>query len=904
LSVTVDIEPLLDRVQKPARYIGGEVGMVRKSRDAVALHAALCFPDIYEVAESHLGLKILYDLLNREPEVQAERVYAVWPDMAAALEESGRPLFSLETRTPLDQFDLVGFSINHELAYPTVLHMLELGRLPLHAAQRSDAQPLVIAGGPAMCNPEPLAPFLDAVVIGDGEEVVLEISRALIAMRGRRRVERLKALAQIEGVLVPSLQQEGAGPRVRMRRIDDLDRFASPGLLVVPHLRPVHDRAVVEIQRGCTRGCRFCQAGVIYRPLRQRSPQRVACDLERAIAVTGMGAAGLLSLSAGDYGALEPLLDELGPRLRARRVSLSVPSLHVETLSPRLAREVTRLRAGGFTLAPEAGTERLRAVIGKGYAEADLLRATRAAFSAGAKHLKLYFMIGLPTERDEDVVAIAALAERVVLEARRLRRGARATVAISTFIPKPHTPFQWEAQAAPEEVRRRQNLLRRELRGGGRIALRWHDAGMSTVEGVYARGDRRLASVVEGAYRRGARLDAWTEHFQPERHLEALAEAGLAAEPYLAARPLDQALPWDHIDSGVLPKFLRRERKRAYAGELRGDCTMERCLACGVCDFDQVHSVAFMPASDGSVARVEKSLGHRDNRGLSLAPRGGLDDSNDGADADDAVAEEPAAPEERAGRDRPADHRAMVLRLRYAKRAPAIYLSHLETLAAVHRALLRARLPIAFSGGFHATPRVSAPHALTSGVVSQQELIDVGLRTLVPAAEAIRALARELPRGIALLDAVALGAGTPGIGELVAGARYRAQLSVDAAVAAAQLARFEAAETWPMLRQRKGRRRTVDLKALVFDPALMGTALTFSLRLPSTGTVRPAEAVAELAGEGTLAVGGLEKLATLFRSDVPAPLEEAPAPAAEPIPPAAGQADDDAAQAPAARIPG
>ncbi len=873
LPETVDIAPLLPGIQKAARYIGGEVGSVRKHPASVALRVALCFPDIYEVAESYLGLKILYDLLNRDPQVFAERVYAPWDDMVAALERNSQPLFSLETRTPLDAFDLVGFSVNHEFSYTTLLHMLELGRLPLRAARRGPDHPIVLIGGPATVNPEPLAPFADAFFVGDGEDGVLEIAASLMASQGQPRADRLAALEQIEGVLLPHRHRPilgaegrlqgyqhdpGAPTQVRARKVADLDATPGPVRWIAPHLRAVHDRAVAEIQRGCSKGCRFCQAGMIYRPTRQRSPRRVRQLLEAAVHGSGHEQAGLLSLSAGDYPLIEPLLAELDQGLARHRVRLSVPSLRTETLSDGLAQRLMRSGSGGFTLAPEAATERLRQVIAKGNDETDLLRSVRAAVAAGASKLKLYFMIGLPTETDADELAIATLSQRRHDEARRVNRRTRISVSVSTFVPKAHTPFQWEAQLGRDEVRRRQAMLREAL-AGSKVVLRYHDADMSLVEGLYARGDRRLADVLEGAYRRGARLDAWGEHFDARHHLEALAEQGLEPAELLRARELDEALPWDLVDLGLLRKFLLRERRDAHAEQSRQDCVGDRCLACGVCDFDQHRVIRYLATAADSETRVEHPLRHRSNKGLQPVPA-----------ADSAPAPEPLPAEGdlRPGQ-RVADVRVARLRLRLSKRPPAVHLSHLETMAALQRALARAGIPVASSGGFSPRPRLAVPFALPVGVESEDELVDVDLRQHLDAVTAMALLQPQLPHGMRVLDAICLDVTGPGLGVLLAGSRYRVRLDADPAELCAAIARYHAAPSWPVVRERKGKRRELDLKELLSELVWQDDAVQFVLRTPAEGSLKPVQVLDTLFGE--LAQGArFHKLASLFVHDFPA----------------------------------
>ncbi|MGE5855112.1 MAG: TIGR03960 family B12-binding radical SAM protein, partial [Syntrophaceae bacterium] len=481
------LETFLALVEKPSRYIGGEVNAAKKDRSACRLSVALAFPDAYEVGMSHLGLQILYAILNAHPHICAERVYAPWPDMEARLRSNGLALASLECGAALSEFALIGFSLQYELSYTNVLTMLELGGVPLRAGERREGDPIVIAGGPCVFNPLPMAPFFDAIVIGEGEEVISEIADVLLEakQKGLGRKEVLERLSGVAGLFVPSLFREGM--QIRKRIIPDLDRWLLPSKPVVPLMNTIHDRITLEIARGCTRGCRFCQAGMVWRPVRERSPSTLLTMAEEALEATGYDEITLLSLSSGDYSRIEPLLKELMDRYSERRVALGLPSLRTETLSPALIEQIRKVRKTSFTLAPEAGTRRLRDIINKGNTEEDLIATARRIYEGGWKSIKLYFMIGLPGEQEEDLEGIADLAHRVMREG----RGRQVTVGLSTLVPKPHTPFQWVRQIGLEETMAKQVHLKRRLKNRN-ISFKWHDARMSLLEGLFSRGDERL----------------------------------------------------------------------------------------------------------------------------------------------------------------------------------------------------------------------------------------------------------------------------------------------------------------------------------------------------------------------------------------------------------------------------
>jgi radical SAM family uncharacterized protein len=589
-------------VAKPARYTGGEWNEVRKNPAEVTVRFALALSDVYEVGMSNLGLKILYGILNDRKDTYAERVYCPWPDMESVMREGGAPLCSLETHTPLRDFDAVGFSLQYEMTYSNILTMLDLGGIPLESGSRSDSDPLIVGGGPCAYNPEPLADFFDCFVIGEGEEVIGEMAAAIAAWKkdDRRggRAALLLMLARLEGIYVPAFYQaeydakgafcqvtpltDAVPATVTKRVVADLDNAPFPTRSIVPYLETVHDRIMLELFRGCSRGCRFCQAGVVYRPVRERKPETLLRLAQELADNTGYDEISLVSLSSADYSCLRGLTEDLLTRFAPQRVSLSLPSLRVDSFSIELANEIQKVRRSGLTFAPEAGTQRLRDVINKGVTEADLFEAAGAAFRSGWSGIKLYFMIGLPTETDEDLLAIANLARKVLALSRNVRNR-KVTVSVSTFVPKAHTPFQWVPQLSIAEMERRQSMLRAALRDRS-ISFNWHDPQTSRLEGVFARGDRRLGKTLLEAWRRGARFDGWSEYFRPDIWAEAFAATGIDPDFYTVRnRETDEPLPWQHIRCGASHEWLVAEWKRSQSGELTADCRHGECTGCGVC---------------------------------------------------------------------------------------------------------------------------------------------------------------------------------------------------------------------------------------------------------------------------------------------------------------------------------
>ena len=727
------------RFERPSRYINRELNALYKSAE---VKVALAFPDIYDVGMSHLGLKILYQVINDIPYASAERVFAPWLDMEAEMKARGIPLASLETRRQLKDFDIVGMSLQYELSYTTVLNMLSLAKIPLRAEAREGRDPLIIAGGPCTINPMPMSPFMDAFLVGDGEDAVKDIMETyyLWKREGDGKKESLfLGLSRIPGLYVPSIHGNKGGFRVARRYKECLDDAPYPVSPVVPYAPIVHDRITIEVSRGCTMGCRFCQAGMIYRPLRERSPETVLRIAEDSLKNTGYEEISLTSLSAGDYSALLPLVRKMNRKFSQKVVSLSLPSLRVAAVNREVLREIKMVRKTGFTIAPEAATERLRTVINKDFGEEDYERALHALFAEGWENLKLYFMIGLPTERDEDIEAIPEMALKAIRIAKRYsRRYVNLNVGISPFVPKPHTPMQWEGQEAMEKIKTKMNYLRQRLPKKG-MNMKGHNPDMSLLEALFSRGDDGLSDLIEKAWSLGCRLDAWTEAFDFTKWLDAAEYTGINVHAH-AERNYGEndVLPWDGIESGVRKGFLWEELQKALSCEMTADCR-KVCHACGLGCSD-----TFNAPSPGAGAPIHA---------IELLPELGK--------------ELPPAM-----RNRPLVPGKIRVRVRFSKTGVLRYLSHRELMTAIIRAMRRAHIPVAYSQGFHPSPRVSFGPPLNVGMSGKREYFDMELRPGLGINDMKETLNRLLPEGLSIHDMGLIPEGEPSLQSFISRYEY------------------------------------------------------------------------------------------------------------------------------------
>jgi radical SAM family uncharacterized protein/radical SAM-linked protein len=802
------------RVEKPARYLGGEYGAVKKDWDAVDARVCLAFPDVYDIGMSHLGFKILYKILNDDPRTLGERCYVPWIDMEKELRTRKLPLVSLENARRLVEFDVVGFSLQFELTYTNILTMLDLGGIPLLSADRTEEHPLVIAGGPSATHPEPLATIIDAVVIGDGEERMTDIALlwADLKKKGVSRGDRLLAIARLSGVYVPSLYAvtveaetgievvdrpvvPGLALPIRRNMVDDLNRFPFPHDGPVGGPEAIFDRMSIEIARGCTEGCRFCQAGMIYRPVRERSPEQVVDTLVRAVKESGYDGVSLTSLSTADYSCIAPLIQKVTEKLAPEKVSLGVSSLRAYGLSEDVLDDMRKVRASGVTFAPEAGSQRMRDVVNKNVTEEQLMTTAERIFSRGWDSMKLYFMIGLPTEEESDVREIVKVGKRAREVGKRVRKEKtnagppKVTVSVSTHVPKPHTPFQWCAMDREASVVEKQRWLLEEAKTAKGVDLRMHDSRTSWLEGVFARGDRKLGRVLLRAYSNGARFDSWEDQLKIKVWEEAFEAEGIAPADYLGTIPVSARLPWSHIDVGLEDGFLLREYRKAVKSRLSPPCGKAAgafvhhtniadaekdhrklvCYDCGVaCDLSAMKTerLVYLTRLGAKLPRVKDEPPPVVQVALPPPPPRSEPATDDVAAPVVAKKKGPAPPPRIVQPD------ARRTRFVYAKVGPMAYLSHLDLIRALPRSFRRNGVPLYYTSGFHPKPDMTFSPALSLGVASLAEILDVKLTVDVDPMAIAADLTRSSPEGLVWKAGTLLGPADRGLAKAIDGARY------------------------------------------------------------------------------------------------------------------------------------
>lgn len=787
---------ILPKVSRPARYIGGEVFSRVKSHQDTALSIALAFPDIYEIGMSYPGFQILYHILNSQQDIVAERVFAPWNDMAGVLKTHNLPLFSLETKTSLKSFDIIGFTLQYELTYTNILLMLSLGGIPLRSSERTDDDPIILGGGPCAFNPEPLALFFDAFAIGDGEEMVLEIANAVKSglKQGLSRREIIRTLSKVPGVYVPDLyfelrrekrdititpKEPDAPYPIKARILPKLSDTAYPEIPVLPNIKPVQDKLAVEIMRGCTRGCRFCQAGYIYRPTRERNADGIIDQAYRWVRETGQEEVSLISLSSSDYKELPVLMRKIKHQLSPFRTSLAFPSLRSDSFTPAMAEYLKTGGFSGLTLAIEAATPRLRQVINKTIDEEGILESVRVAVQNGWRLVKIYLMIGLPTETEEDLLAIPELLHRIVLTGK-----CKIHAAVSPFVPKAWTPFQWERQNSIEELNEKITLIRNHLKDR-RITLKWQDPRVSWLEGILGRGDRRMGSVIESAFNSGARFDGWAEEYRFDIWQQAFQNCGIQPGDYLESINRETNLPWEHITKGITKEFFLSEREKAYQGIPTLDCRIDHCERCGVMDIKNC-----------SIVLEGHNVQKQDN-----------------------IPWTKSLPEDVAEQKIRNDIPIGKLRVTYRKEDFAVFLSHLDLGNIFRRVLRWTGLPILWSQGFHPHLRISYGPPLPTGYAGEEEYFDVMVTASSDNLEHIRNLLQsQMPKGIQIITVVLLSLTEKTDGKYVQKFCYRVPLKVSSDFQLEKsIHEYFGQSEIPVTIVKNGTSKTIDIRPFVHD---------------------------------------------------------------------------------------
>ncbi|MDX9785674.1 MAG: TIGR03960 family B12-binding radical SAM protein [Desulfobacterales bacterium] len=814
------IQDMLPLVEQPSRYLGTEINSIHKDPRKVKLNFLFAFPDRYEIGTSHFGIQILYHSLNSDKEMLAERVFAPAIDMAAQMRAYNIPLSALESGRPAREFDIIGFSLLYELNYTNILYMLDLAGIPFRANQRGKSDPLIIGGGPCTSNPEPLADFFDAMLIGDGETALPEMAKSWIQWRESGETNRESLFlrwSKITGVYIPAyytptfdsdgfqhmLPTRADIPPVRRAIIGDLDSAAFPEAPILPFGRPVHDRLRLEVSRGCTRGCRFCQAGMIYRPVRERAMGTLLRLSENALANTGYEDLSLLSLSTSDYGCIGPLLANLMARGEADRVAVSLPSFRAGTLNTEMMALVKKVRKTGFTIAAEAGSQRLRNVINKNIQQEDIIQTVQDAFKLGWQVIKLYFMIGLPTERASDLEAMVALINELRKIPGAAGRKGKINISVNTFIPKSHTPFQWAAQLSIDESEQRFSWLQDRMKRH-RIQFKWQAPEASFLEGLWARGDRRLSELLEAAYQQGCLFDGWSDQFRYDRWQRALEQTGLNADFYITRNrnPLEP-LPWDHIDMRINKAYLIGELEKSLTGAETPDCRYGNCQGCGVCDFEQIEPKVFSGCPSDS---------------------------------------EPA---------RPATEKKEIpiiyqkLYLRYKKIGEARFLGHLELVNMLLRAIRRAGIPLKYTEGFHPMPKVSFDDPPPLGMASEDESFTIIVPSHISTGVVMEKINAHLANGLSVFDVQLIPMKTKPSG--IRKTTYTIMLT-DGLFDPARLARFEEQPSVVVSRTNaKGKVKTIDLKQAIGQIHIQAPErLTLTLQKDGGGSARPADVLASV----------------------------------------------------------